>query len=36
MFLTENSPAMTTVQNAGLLAKVDDATLAQVGEDYAP
>ena len=36
VFLTENSPAMTTVQNAGLLAKVDDATLAQVGADYAP
>jgi iron(III) transport system substrate-binding protein len=36
VFLTENSPAMTTVQNAGLLAKVDDATIAQVGKDYAP
>jgi iron(III) transport system substrate-binding protein len=36
VFLTENSPAMTTVQNAGLLAKVDPATLAQVGEEYAP
>ena len=36
VFLTENSPAMTTVQNAGLLAKVDDATLAQVGAAYAP
>ncbi len=36
VFLTENSPAITTVQNAGLLAKVDDATLDQIGEDYAP
>ena len=36
VFLTENSPAMTTVQNAGLLAKVDDATIAQVGAEYAP
>lgn len=36
VFLTENSPAMTTVQNAGLLAQVDPATLAQVGSAYAP
>jgi iron(III) transport system substrate-binding protein len=36
VFLTENSPAMTTVQNAGLLAKVDPATIAQVGEQYVP
>jgi iron(III) transport system substrate-binding protein len=36
VFLTENSPAMTTVQNAGLLAKVDAPTLAQVGREYAP
>jgi iron(III) transport system substrate-binding protein len=36
VFLTENSPAMTTVQNAGLLAKVDDATIAQVGDGYHP
>ena len=36
VFLTENSPAMTTVQNAGLLAKVDDATINQVGAEYAP
>jgi iron(III) transport system substrate-binding protein len=36
VFLTENSPAMTTVQNAGLLAKVDEATIAQVGTDFAP
>ncbi|GAB3047712.1 iron ABC transporter substrate-binding protein [Intrasporangium mesophilum] len=34
--LTENSPAMTTVQNAGLLAPVDPATIAQVGEQYVP
>jgi iron(III) transport system substrate-binding protein len=36
VFLTENSPAMTTVQNAGLLAKIDDSTIAQVGPTYAP
>ena len=36
VFLTENSPAMTTVQNAGLLAPVDAATLAQVGSSYVP
>jgi iron(III) transport system substrate-binding protein len=36
VFLTENSPAMTTVQNAGLLATVDPATVAQVGPQYAP
>lgn len=36
VFLTENSPAMTTVQNAGLLAKVDDATIGQVGDSYVP
>ena len=36
VFLTENSPAMTTVQNAGLLAKVDPATIAQVGAAYHP
>ncbi|EWT04445.1 iron ABC transporter substrate-binding protein [Intrasporangium chromatireducens Q5-1] len=36
VFLTENSPAMTTVQNAGLLAKVDDATIGQVGDAYVP
>ena len=36
VFLTENSPAMTTVQNAGLLAKVDQATLDQVGDGHAP
>jgi iron(III) transport system substrate-binding protein len=36
VFLTENSPAMTTVQDAGLLATVDDATVAQVGTPYVP
>lgn len=30
VFLTENSPAMTIVQNAGLFAPLDPATLAQV------
>jgi iron(III) transport system substrate-binding protein len=36
VFLTENSPAMTTVQNAGLLATVDKATIAQVDPAYVP
>ena len=36
VFLTENSPAMTTVQNAGLFATVDPATIAQVGPAYVP
>ncbi|HET7399647.1 MAG TPA: iron ABC transporter substrate-binding protein [Intrasporangium sp.] len=36
VFLTENSPAMTTVQNAGLLATLDPATIAQVRPGYAP
>lgn len=36
VFLTENSPAMTTVERAGLLAPVDAATLAQVRPGYAP
>jgi len=36
VFLTENSPAMTTVQNAGLLADVDPATIAQVQAPYVP
>jgi iron(III) transport system substrate-binding protein len=36
VFLTENSPAMTTVANDGLLAKVDESTIAQVGKPYAP
>lgn len=36
VFLTENSPAMTTVQNAGLLSPIDASTIAQVGPSYAP
>jgi iron(III) transport system substrate-binding protein len=36
VFLTENSPAMTVVENAGLFSDVDKATLAQVPEQYQP
>lgn len=36
VFLTENSPAMVLVDNAGLLAPVAPATLAQVGSAYRP
>ncbi len=36
VFLTENSPAMTVVENAGLFADVDAATLDQVPEAYQP
>ncbi|MGA4670149.1 iron ABC transporter substrate-binding protein [Propionibacteriaceae bacterium Y1923] len=36
VFLTENSPAMTLVQRAGLLAPVEAATLAQVPEQMVP
>ena len=36
VFLTENSPAMTTVQNADMLAAVDPATIAQVAGAYVP
>lgn len=36
VFLTENSPAMTIVENAGLFADVDPATLAQVPAAYRP
>ena len=36
VFLTENSPAMTTVQNADLLAPVDPATIAQVQPQFVP
>ncbi|GAA4896149.1 iron ABC transporter substrate-binding protein [Tessaracoccus lubricantis] len=36
VFLTENSPAMTVVQRAGLLAPVAAATLAQVPDDMSP
>jgi iron(III) transport system substrate-binding protein len=36
VFLTENSPAMTIVERAGLLAPVDEETVGQVGEGMAP
>lgn len=36
VFLTENSPAMSLVEQAGLFAPVDDATLALVPEQYRP
>jgi iron(III) transport system substrate-binding protein len=36
VFLTENSPAMALVDNAGLFAPVDAATLAQVAPEYRP
>lgn len=36
VFLTENSPAMSLVENAGLLAPVDEATLALTPEQYRP
>jgi iron(III) transport system substrate-binding protein len=36
VFLTENSPAMNIVQDAGLLAPVDQATRAEVPPQYAP
>jgi iron(III) transport system substrate-binding protein len=36
VFLTENSPAMSLVEDAGLFAPVDDATLALVPEPYRP
>ncbi|MEU9885802.1 iron ABC transporter substrate-binding protein [Sphaerisporangium sp. NPDC051011] len=36
VFVTENSPAMTLVASKGGFAKVDPATLAQVGKQYAP
>lgn len=36
VFLTENSPAMTVVERAGLLAPVATATLGQVPEEMAP
>ncbi|KQZ54541.1 iron ABC transporter substrate-binding protein [Rhizobium sp. Root149] len=36
VFLTENSPAMTLVDGAGLFAPVDSATLAQVPEQFRP
>ncbi len=36
VFLTENSPAMSLVENAGLFAPVDQATLDLVPEQYRP
>jgi iron(III) transport system substrate-binding protein len=36
VFLTENSPAMSMVEQAGLLAPIDPATLAQVAPPYRP
>lgn len=36
VFLTENSPAISLVERAGLLADVDAATLAQVPAAYRP
>jgi iron(III) transport system substrate-binding protein len=36
VFLTENSPAIDVVDKAGLLAPLEEATLAQVGEPYRP
>ncbi|MGY2065682.1 iron ABC transporter substrate-binding protein [Blastococcus sp. SYSU DS0619] len=36
VFLTENSPAIAAVDEAGLLAPLAEGTLAQVGEQYRP
>jgi iron(III) transport system substrate-binding protein len=36
VFLTENSPAITVVQDAGLLAPVEQPTLEQVGKEFRP
>ena len=36
VFLTENSPAMTQVENAGLFADVNKDTLAQVPSEFSP
>jgi iron(III) transport system substrate-binding protein len=36
VFLTENSPAMTQVEKAGLFAAVDPSTLAQVPDGFKP
>lgn len=36
VFLTENSPSIGVVDQAGLLAPLDEATLQQVGEQYRP
>jgi iron(III) transport system substrate-binding protein len=36
VFLTENSPSIDVVDEAGLLEPLDEATLEQVGEQYRP
>ncbi|UNK47617.1 iron ABC transporter substrate-binding protein [Arthrobacter sulfonylureivorans] len=36
VFLTENSPAMTQVENAGLFADVDKATVDQIPAEFRP
>ncbi|MGY1748439.1 iron ABC transporter substrate-binding protein [Modestobacter sp. SYSU DS0511] len=36
VFLTENSPSIDTLERAGLLAPLDQATLDQVGEEFRP
>jgi iron(III) transport system substrate-binding protein len=36
VFLTENSPAMAAVEKAGLFTDLDQATVAQVPEQYRP
>ncbi|GAB3213141.1 iron ABC transporter substrate-binding protein [Nocardia tengchongensis] len=36
VFITENSPAMALVENAGLFADIDKDTLAQVPEQFRP
>ena len=36
VFLTENSPAMVLVENAGLFAPIDAGTLAEVPENFRP
>ncbi|TKJ28378.1 iron ABC transporter substrate-binding protein [Blastococcus sp. CCUG 61487] len=36
VFLTENSPAIDVVDRAGLLAPLDESTLAQVDEQFRP
>ncbi len=36
VFLTENSPAMAQVENAGLFANIDQATLGQVPAQFRP
>lgn len=36
VFLTENSPAMSLVDNAGLFAPLDPATLAQIPAEFRP